>query len=108
MTRELAPVLDVATSLFAQISGASVGLTLLLVGVPVGVLVILALATYVDARSVGMNAAKWALIVLFVPLVGFAIYLFERSERRYDPATDPYADRGYNWYDTGDETDREE
>jgi len=58
----------------------------------------LGLAAYVtwDAGRTRMGRAKWGTIALLVPLFGFLAYVFERSERDYDPATDPYAGGGWN------------
>ena len=76
-----------------------------LIGIPVMIQVILALAVYADARSVGMSPKKWALIAFLVPIYGIFLYLLERSERFYDPETDPYAEGGYNFYESDERTD---
>lgn len=74
----------------------STALLAVLVGVPVLVLASLAAFTYADAADVGMaNPARWAAVVLFVPVFGFIVYLLARSEQFYDPETDPYAGGGY-------------
>jgi len=41
-------------------------------------------------------AEKWAAITFCLPLIGFFIYLFERSELSYDPESDPYRDHNFN------------
>jgi hypothetical protein len=63
----------------------------ILVGVPLAWLVGFAAYAYLDAPNHGMDRRKWALICFFVPLFGFFAYVFERSERDYDPSEDPYA-----------------
>jgi len=63
----------------------------ILVGVPLVWLLAFAAYAYLDAPNHGMDRRKWALIAFFVPLFGFFAYVFERSERDYDPSEDPYA-----------------
>ena len=78
----------------------SEGLLLVVVGIPVAWLVALTVVAYYDAGRVGMDPGRWAAIVFFVPLFGFILYLLERSERSYDPETDPYAGGGYNVHES--------
>ena len=76
-----------------------------LIGIPMLIQVILTLAVYADATSVGMDPNKWALVTLLVPIYGLFLYLLERSERFYDPKTDPYAEGGYNFHETDEVND---
>ena len=71
----------------------------LLLGVLVGIPLVwhlgLTAVAYYDAGRVGLEPPKkWAALTFFIPVIGFFIYLFERSELSYDPETDPY--RGNN------------
>jgi len=66
-------------------------IAVILVGVPLVWLIAFAAYAYLDAPNHGMDRRKWALIAFFVPLFGFFAYVFERSERDYDPSKDPYA-----------------
>lgn len=75
-------------------------LLFILVGIPIAIHLLLVGVAYFDAKSIDMNARKWALITLLVPVFGFFTYLFERSERSYDPETDPYAGGGYNFHES--------
>jgi hypothetical protein len=81
----------------------STHLLAVVVGIPVAWLVGLAAFTYYDAGRVGMDRRKWAAVALLVPLFGFFLYLFERSERSYDPEEDPYAGGGYNTHPSRDD-----
>ncbi|MFP8951861.1 hypothetical protein ACLI4Z_02645 [Natrialbaceae archaeon A-arb3/5] len=66
-----------------------------IVGIPLAWHLGLTIFVYYDAGRVGLEPPKkWAAIAFLVPLFGFFIYLFERSELSYDPETDPY--RGHN------------
>ena len=66
-----------------------------IVGIPLAWHLGLTAFAYWDAPRVGLEPRKkWVAIVLLVPLIGFFIYLFERSELDYDPDEDPY--RGHN------------
>ncbi|MFD1565544.1 hypothetical protein ACFR99_18580 [Haloarchaeobius amylolyticus] len=66
-----------------------------LVGIPLVWHLGLTGVAYYDAGRVGLEPPKkWAAITFFIPVIGFFIYLFERSELSYDPETDPY--RGHN------------
>lgn len=68
-----------------------------LVGIPLAWHLGLTAVVYWDAGRVGLEPrAKWTAIAALVPLFGFFIYLFERSERFYDPDTDPYRGRTVN------------
>lgn len=78
----------------------STGLLAIVVGLPLAGLVALTAFTYYDAGRVGMSRQKWAVVVFFVPLFGFFLYLFERSEQFYDPEDDPYAEGGYNVHES--------
>ena len=81
---------------------------LLIVGIPLTWHLGLAGYTYYDAGRVGMPRAKWTAVALLVPLFGFFAYLFERSERDYDPEEDPYAGGGYNVHESRADEDRRE
>lgn len=70
-------------------------LVVLLVAIPVGVQILLAAFTYYDASDIGMDARKWTAIVGLVPVYGLIIYILTRSERDYDPRTDPHRDRAF-------------
>ena len=41
---------------------------------------------YLDAPEYGMEARRWGLLSLAVPIFGFFTYLFEREERTLDPS----------------------
>lgn len=41
---------------------------------------------YLDAAEYAMSQQKWAIITLLVPFFGLFAYVFERGERREDPA----------------------
>jgi hypothetical protein len=70
-------------------------LLLVIVGIPLVWHLGLTAVAYWDAGRVGLEPpAKWAAITFCVPLLGFFVYLFERSELSYDPESDPY--RGHN------------
>ncbi len=75
-------------------------LLLVIVGIPLAWLVGLSVFTYYDAGRVGMRPEKWAVIVLLVPIFGFFVYLFERSELSYDAESDPYAGGAYNVHES--------
>lgn len=83
----------------------STHLLAVVVGIPLAWLVGMAAYAYHDAGRHGMNPRKWALVALLVPLFGFFAYLFEREERDYDPAEDPFAGGGYDFHESreGDE-----
>ncbi|ELY98399.1 hypothetical protein [Natrialba asiatica] len=69
----------------------------IVVGIPLAWHVGLTVFTYYDAGKVGLEPpAKWAAITAVLPLFGFFIYLFERSELDYDPETDPYRGNNFN------------
>lgn len=51
---------------------------------------------YYDTGTVALERRRWLLLVGLIPVFGFFMYLFERSELDYDPSTDPYAGGGYN------------
>lgn len=78
----------------------STHLLAVVVGIPLAWHLALVAATYYDAGRVGMDRRKWAAITFFVPLLGFFAYLFERSERSYDPEDDPYAGGGYDFHES--------
>lgn len=68
-----------------------------LVGIPLAWHLALTVGTYYDAGNVGLEPPKkWAAITFCIPLFGFFIYLFERSELSYDPDTDPYRGNNFN------------
>ncbi|APW96738.1 hypothetical protein CHINAEXTREME_02630 [Halobiforma lacisalsi AJ5] len=68
-----------------------------IVGIPAAWHLGLTAFTYYDAGRVGLEPqAKWAAITFLIPLFGFFIYLFERSELSYDPETDPYRGKNFN------------
>ncbi len=87
----------------------STTLLLFLIGFPLLWLCVLSAITYYDATRIGMDGPrKWALIVLLIPLFGLFAYLFERSERSYDPETDPYAQGTYNFHPSRADEERDE
>ncbi|MDJ1431345.1 hypothetical protein [Halostagnicola sp. A-GB9-2] len=51
---------------------------------------------YYDTGRVPLERRRWLLLVGLIPIFGFFMYLFERSELEYDPSEDPYAGGGYN------------
>ncbi|OVE83816.1 PLD nuclease N-terminal domain-containing protein [Natronolimnobius baerhuensis] len=62
-----------------------------IIGIPLAWHLALTAFTYYDAGRVGLEPRmKWTAITFLVPLFGFFIYLFERSELFYDPDEDPY------------------
>ncbi|AFZ72495.1 hypothetical protein [Natronobacterium gregoryi] len=68
-----------------------------IVGIPLAWHLGLTVATYYDAGRVGLEPPlKWTAITFCIPLFGFFIYLFERSELSYDPETDPYRGNNFN------------
>ncbi|ELY78717.1 hypothetical protein [Natrinema gari] len=72
------------------------GLLAILIGIPLAWHLGLTAVAYYDAGRVGLEPPKkWAAITFCLPLLGFFIYLFERSELSYDPESDPY--RGHNF-----------
>lgn len=84
-------------------------LLVVIVGVPLLWHLGLVAVTRYDAQRVGMDKKKWTLITLAIPLFGFFMYLFERSELSYDPAEDPYARGSYHLpYDDDDDEEDEE
>lgn len=78
----------------------SSALFLILVGIPLLWHAGLTVATYYDSQRVGMDPRRWTWIVFLVPLFGFFLYLFERSELFYDPETDPYTEGGFNVHES--------
>ncbi len=77
-----------------------------IVGIPVAWHLGLTALAYYDADRVGLEPPlKWAAITFAIPLFGFFIYLFERSELDYDPAEDPYRGHNFNIHESrADET----
>jgi hypothetical protein len=71
------------------------------VGIPVAWHLAVVAGTWWDAGRVDMERAKWTTVVLFVPVFGFFLYLFERSERHDSPEEDgPYAEGTYNVHES--------
>lgn len=70
-------------------------LLLFLIAVPIGIQLLLAAFIHYDANDIGMNAPKWAAIVGLIPVFGLIAYLLTRSERDYDPETDPFRDHTF-------------
>lgn len=69
----------------------------IIVGIPLAWHLGLTAVAYWDAGRVGLEPPlKWAAITFFVPLFGFFIYLFERSELDYDADEDPYRGNNFN------------
>ncbi|AEH36384.1 hypothetical protein [Halopiger xanaduensis] len=68
-----------------------------IVGIPLAWHLGLTAVAYYDAGRVGLEPrAKWTAITFLIPLFGFFIYLFERSELDYDPEEDPYRGNKFN------------
>ncbi|WP_049928702.1 hypothetical protein [Halopiger goleimassiliensis] len=68
-----------------------------IVGIPLAWHLGLTAFVYYDAGRVGLEPPrKWAAITVCIPLFGFFIYLFERSELSYEPETDPYRGNNFN------------
>lgn len=68
-----------------------------IVGIPLAWHLGITAFVYYDAGRVGLEPArKWAAIAFAIPLFGFFIYLFERSELDYEPESDPYRDNNFN------------
>ncbi len=67
-----------------------------LIGIPIawhlGVIGIV----YYDTGRVPLDRRKWLFLTAVIPIFGFFMYLFERSELSYDPETDPYRGNNYN------------
>ena len=62
-------------------------MNLIVVAVLAGALTVhltLSMYAYLDAPEYGMDARKWGLVSLAVPLFGFFAYLFETEERLLD------------------------
>ena len=75
----------------------SAPLLAVIVGIPLAWHLGLTAVAYYDAGRVGLEPPKkWAAITFCIPLFGFFIYLFERSELSYDPETDPYRGNNFN------------
>jgi hypothetical protein len=74
----------------------STALLLALILIPLGIHVLLTAVVYYDVEQLPLEQRKWTLIAGAIPLFGFFMYLFERSELDYDPSEDPYASGGYN------------
>ncbi len=72
-------------------------LLVVLIGIPLAWHLGLTAVTYYDAGRVGLEPRKkWTAITFCIPIFGFFIYLFERSELSYDPETDPYRGNNFN------------
>ncbi|WP_255169103.1 hypothetical protein [Natrononativus amylolyticus] len=67
-----------------------------IVGIPLLWHVGLTAFVYWDTGRVPLERRKWTAITAAVPLFGFFMYLFERSELFYDPDEDPYRGHGIN------------
>ncbi|THE66348.1 hypothetical protein D8Y22_03520 [Salinadaptatus halalkaliphilus] len=68
-----------------------------IIGIPLAWHLGLTALAYYDAGRVGLKPPrKWAAITFCIPLFGFFIYLFERSELSYDPESDPYKGNNFN------------
>lgn len=86
----------------------STHLLLVVVGIPLAWHVAFTAFAYWEAGRIGLRPRKWAAVTFAVPLVGFTFYLLERSERDYDPESDPYAGGGYNLHESRSDDDRDE
>ncbi|MDQ2052360.1 hypothetical protein RBH26_17980 [Natronolimnohabitans sp. A-GB9] len=68
-----------------------------IIGIPLAWHLGLTAFAYYDAPRVGLEPrSKWVAIVFLIPLIGFFIYIFERSELDYDPDEDPYKGHNFN------------
>ncbi len=68
-----------------------------IVGIPLAWHLGLTAVAYYDAGRVGLEPPiKWAAITFCIPLFGFFIYLFERSELSYEEESDPYKGHNFN------------
>ncbi|AGB36109.1 hypothetical protein [Natronococcus occultus] len=68
-----------------------------IVGIPLAWHLGLTAFVYYDSGRVGLEPTrKWVAITFAIPIFGFFIYLFERSELDYDPESDPYRGQNYN------------
>ncbi|WP_126663708.1 hypothetical protein [Haloterrigena salifodinae] len=75
----------------------SAPLLAIIVGIPLAWHLGLTAVAYYDAGRVGLEPPKkWAAITFCIPLFGFFIYLFERSELSYEPDDDPYRGNNFN------------
>ncbi|NUC73671.1 hypothetical protein HTZ84_15400 [Haloterrigena sp. SYSU A558-1] len=75
----------------------SAPLLAIIVGIPLAWHLGLTAVAYYDAGRVGLEPpTKWAAITFCIPLFGFFIYLFERSELSYEPDDDPYRGNNFN------------
>ncbi|NGM68388.1 hypothetical protein G6M89_05095 [Natronolimnobius sp. AArcel1] len=62
-----------------------------IIGIPLAWHLGLTAFVYYDSERVGLEPRmKWTAITFCIPLFGFFIYLFERSELSYNPDEDPY------------------
>ena len=61
-----------------------------IVGIPLAWHLGVAAIVYYDTGRVPLARRKWLAITLLIPIFGFFMYLFERSELSYDPETDPF------------------
>ena len=67
-----------------------------IVGIPLAWHLAITAFVYYDSEKVGLEPRKkWVAITFCIPIFGFFIYLFERSELDYKPEEDPY--RGHNF-----------
>ncbi|ELY59874.1 hypothetical protein C491_05881 [Natronococcus amylolyticus DSM 10524] len=68
-----------------------------IIGIPLAWHLGITAFVYYDSGRVGLEPTrKWVAITFAIPIFGFFIYLFERSELDYDPESDPYKDHNYN------------
>ncbi|WP_440771984.1 hypothetical protein [Natronorubrum sp. DTA28] len=68
-----------------------------IIGIPLAWHLALTAFVYYDSEKVGLEPPKkWAAITFCIPIFGFFIYLFERSELDYKPEEDPYRGHNYN------------
>lgn len=66
------------------------------VGIPLAWHLGVTAIVYYDSDRVPLDRRKWMAITFLVPIFGFFMYLFERSELSYDPESDPYRRHNFN------------
>ncbi len=61
-----------------------------LIGIPLAWHLGVTAIVYYDSGRIPLKRRKWTAITVLIPIFGFFMYLFERSELSYDPSTDPF------------------
>ncbi len=67
-----------------------------LVGIPLAWHLGVTAIVYYDSGRIPLERRKWTAITVLIPIFGFFMYLFERSELSYEPENDPYRGNNFN------------